>query len=88
MPIPNWPHNVIFECTQPEVRLLMLCWSAVLALDPLIGAIVVGCAVFLKVSEVAPTTSALIARLLSKYVDTNAIQVVEGEVSEITALLE
>ena len=67
---------------------MMLCWLAVLALDPLIGAIAAGCAVCLKVAEVAPATSALIARLLPKYVDTDAIQVVEGEVSEVTALLD
>ena len=59
-----------------------------LALDPMIGAIAAGCAVCLKASEISPATSALLARLVGKYLDPEAIQVVEGGVPEISALLE
>lgn len=61
---------------------------AVLALDPVIGAISAGCAVVLKASEIAPATSAFFARTIPKYLDTDAIRVVEGGVPEVTALLE
>lgn len=62
--------------------------AAVLALDPVVGAIAAGCTVCLKTSEIAPATSALLARLLPEYVDTEAIKVVEGSIPEVTALLE
>lgn len=65
----------------------VLGFLTVLALDPLIGAIAAGCCVVLKTSEVAPATSALLARLIPKYLDQDAIRVVEGGVPEITALL-
>ena len=60
----------------------------VLSLDPVIGAIAAGNAVVLKPSEVAPTTSALLAELLPRYVDSTCVMVVEGGVPETTALLE
>lgn len=61
---------------------------AVLALDPMIGAISAGCTVVLKASEIAPATSAFFARMIPKYLDTDAIRVVEGGVPEVSALLE
>jgi aldehyde dehydrogenase (NAD+) len=59
-----------------------------LLLTPLIGAIAAGNAVVLKPSELAPATSALLARLVRQYLDARAIQVVEGGVAETTELLE
>lgn len=58
-----------------------------LSLEPVIGAIAAGNAVVLKPSEVAPATSAVLARLLGKYMDASAVKVVEGAVPETTALL-
>lgn len=58
-----------------------------LALSPLVGAVAAGNAVVLKPSELAPATSATLARLLPNYVDADAVQVVEGGVEESTALL-
>lgn len=58
-----------------------------LLLSPLIGAIAAGNCAVLKPSEVTPTTSALIARILPEYLDPDAIAVVEGAVDETTALL-
>ncbi|WP_369185301.1 aldehyde dehydrogenase family protein [Streptomyces sp. Y1] len=59
-----------------------------LALAPLVGALAAGNAAVLKPSELAPATSAAIARLLPRYLDPEAVAVVEGAVPETTALLE
>lgn len=58
-----------------------------LLLAPLVGAIAAGDAVVLKPSELAPATSAAMARLLPQYLDTRAVAVVEGAVEETTELL-
>jgi aldehyde dehydrogenase (NAD+) len=57
---------------------------AVLALDPLIGAISAGNVVVIKPSEQAPACSSFLANTLPHYLDTNAIKVIEGgeDVSE------
>lgn len=59
-----------------------------LALAPMLGALAAGNAVVVKPSEIAPATSAVIARLLPRYLDTQAVAVVEGGVPETTTLLE
>ncbi|MFJ3220177.1 aldehyde dehydrogenase family protein [Kitasatospora sp. NPDC086801] len=59
-----------------------------LALAPLVGALAAGNAAVLKPSELAPATSAALARLLPRYLDPAAVAVVEGAVPETTALLE
>jgi aldehyde dehydrogenase (NAD+) len=59
-----------------------------LALGPLAAALAAGNCVVVKPSEVAPRTSAAIARLVSRYLDREAVVVVEGGVPETTALLE
>lgn len=58
-----------------------------LLLAPLVGALAAGNAVLAKPSELAPATSAAVARLLPRYLDTEAVAVVEGAVPETTALL-
>jgi aldehyde dehydrogenase (NAD+) len=78
--------------TQAEplgVALIISPWNypVLLLLNPLAGAIAAGNTVMLKPSEVAPATSACIAQLVHKYLDTQAISVVEGGVEETTALL-
>ncbi|XAR55559.1 Aldehyde dehydrogenase (NAD(+)) [Bertholletia excelsa] len=72
------------------VVLVMSAWNYpfVLSLDPMIGAIAAGNAVALKPSEMAPATSTLLAKLLGEYMDYSAVKVVEGGVSETSALLE
>jgi aldehyde dehydrogenase (NAD+) len=55
---------------------------------PLLGALAAGNCAVVKPSEVAPATSALVAELLPKYLDPDAVLVVEGGVPETTALLE
>ncbi|MFG2312414.1 aldehyde dehydrogenase family protein [Streptomyces sp. NPDC048566] len=58
-----------------------------LLLTPLLGALAAGNAVVAKPSELAPATSAALARLVPRYLDTDAVAVVEGGVPETTALL-
>ncbi|MFJ8024696.1 aldehyde dehydrogenase family protein [Streptomyces sp. NPDC096311] len=58
-----------------------------LLLTPMLGALAAGNAVVVKPSELAPATSAAVARLLPRYLDTDAVAVVEGAVAETTALL-
>ncbi|MEU1196506.1 aldehyde dehydrogenase family protein [Streptomyces sp. NPDC005813] len=58
-----------------------------LLLTPMLGALAAGNAVVAKPSELAPATSAALARLLPRHLDTDAVAVVEGGVPETTALL-
>jgi len=57
------------------------------AVLPLVGALAAGNCVVIKPSEIAPHTSALIAKWIPKYMDTRAVRVFEGGVPETTALL-
>lgn len=59
-----------------------------LCLAPLLGAIAAGNCAVIKPSELAPATSALLAKLLPRYLDPDCVRVVEGGVAESTALLE
>lgn len=59
-----------------------------LALAPVIGALAAGNAVIVKPSELARSTSLLLARLLPQYLDNRAVAVVEGGVEETTVLLD
>ena len=58
-----------------------------LALGPVVGAVAAGNAVIVKPSEVAPATSALIAELLPRYLDPDAVRVIQGGIPETTTLL-
>ncbi|MFF9814777.1 aldehyde dehydrogenase family protein [Streptomyces sp. NPDC014006] len=71
------------------VVLVIAPWNypAQLLLAPLVGALAAGNAVVVKPSELAPATSAALARLLTAHLDTDAVAVVEGGVPETTALL-
>lgn len=59
-----------------------------LLLAPLAAALAAGNAVVCKPSEIAPATSAALARILPEYLDTSAVAVVEGGIPETTALLD
>lgn len=50
-----------------------------LTLGPAVGAIAAGNVVVLKPSEVAPASSALMAELVPRYLDSDAIAVIEGD---------
>jgi len=59
-----------------------------LLLVPAAGALAAGNAVVLKPSEVSAATSSLLAELVPRYLDTEAVALVPGGVAETTALLE
>ena len=58
-----------------------------LLLVPAAGAIAAGNAVVMKPSEISSHTSALLARLVPRYMDSRAVAIVEGGVPETTELL-
>ena len=72
------------------VTLIIGAWNypVQLLLSPLVPAIAAGNCAVLKPSELAPATSALMAELLPRYLDSDAFACVEGAVPETTALLE
>ncbi len=59
-----------------------------LLLAPLVGAIAAGNCAALKPSELAPHTSAALAKLVTRYLDPECVAVIEGGIEETTALLE
>ncbi|KAI9813606.1 MAG: hypothetical protein M1827_003676 [Pycnora praestabilis] len=59
-----------------------------LCLGPLIGAIAAGCTAVLKPSELSPATAAVLQKIISESLDKSCYAVVQGSVSETTALLE
>lgn len=79
--------------TQPEpkgVVLIVAPWNfpVLLCLAPLVNALAAGNTVVIKPSEMAPNVSATLSRLLPRYVDSEAVKIVEGGVETTTALLE
>merc|ERR1712232_1106397 len=70
---------------------LIICpWNAPVELvfHPLVDAIAAGNAVVIKPSEVSTRSSALVGKLIEKYMDPECFKVVHGAVSETTALLK
>ena len=77
---------------QPEplgVVLVIGAWNypLQLTLAGMSAAIAAGNCVIIKPSELAPATSAIIAKLIPEYLDPDCVKVVEGAVPETTALL-
>lgn len=58
-----------------------------LALSPLVGALAAGNCAIVKPSEISAASSTAMARLVPRYLDPDAVQVIEGGVPETTALL-
>ncbi|GMK56329.1 hypothetical protein CspeluHIS016_0301690 [Cutaneotrichosporon spelunceum] len=76
---------------QPKgVSLIIGAWNfpVLLVIAPLIAAISAGCPAIIKGSEHSPASSALIAQLLPKYLDTDAYGFVTGGPEQATALLQ
>ena len=59
-----------------------------LTLSGMSAAIAAGNCVVIKPSELAPATSALLAKLVPQYLDDDCVKVIEGAVTETTALLD
>ncbi|KAG8659981.1 hypothetical protein MANES_02G100300v8 [Manihot esculenta] len=72
------------------VVLIFVSWNfpISLALDPLIGAISAGNTVIVKPSEIAQNCSSFLANTIPKYLDTEAIKVIEGGVDVSEQLLQ
>ena len=89
-PLALQPGQCRIESEPLGVVLIIAPWNypLQLAILPLVGAIAAGCAAVVKPSEVAASTSRVIAELLPKYLDRECFAVVEGGVPETTALLE
>ena len=58
-----------------------------LSLAPLVAAVAAGNCAIVKPSELAPATSAVLARLIPEYLDPSAVHVVEGDAAVTQALL-
>jgi aldehyde dehydrogenase (NAD+) len=58
-----------------------------LSLAPLVAAVAAGNCAVIKPSELAPATSAVLARLVPEYLDPDAVRVVEGDAATTQALL-
>lgn len=89
-PLPVQPASGAIIAEPFGVVLIFSSWNFPinLAFEPLIGAIAAGNAVVLKLSEVAPAVSMLLAKLIPLYLDKHAIKVVEGGIPESEALLK
>jgi aldehyde dehydrogenase (NAD+) len=72
------------------VVLIIAPWNYPLSmvLAPLVGALAAGNAAIVKPSEISRHTSAALARILPRYMDPEAVAVIEGGVAETTELLE
>eukprot|EP01018_Ginkgo_biloba_P039360 Gb_04753 [translate_table: standard] len=80
-------------CIVPEpfgVVLVIAPWNFpfLLSIDPMIGAISARNSVVLKPSEMAPATSATLAKLISLYLDSSAIRVMVGGPQVCAAVLQ
>lgn len=87
--VEGWVHRL---CVRPEpkgVVLIIAPWNVPwqLLIRPLASAIAAGNLAVLKPSELNPKTSPLIAKLIHKYMDPDCFRVIEGAVTETTALL-
>lgn len=78
---------------QPEPQgtvLIMGAWNypLQLVLAPLVAVIAAGNCAVIKPSELAPATSALLAKLIPQYLDNEAVSIIEGGIEETTELLK
>jgi aldehyde dehydrogenase (NAD+) len=88
-PIVTMPAKSVLIPEPLGVVLVIAPWNypIQLLLVPAAGAIAAGNAVVMKPSEVSAATSAVLARLVPRYMDAKAVTLVEGGVPETTALL-
>ena len=88
--LPQWPSSGWIYPEPYGVVLIMAPWNYPfhLAIAPLIVALAAGNCAVIKPSELAPTTSALIAHLIGKTFDPAYVKVVEGGIEAAQALLD
>ena len=89
MPLAQLPGRAWVQYDPLGVILVIGPWNYpfYLTLAPVVAAVAAGNGVVVKPSELAPATSALIARLVPQYLDGEAIRVVEGDAQTTQHLL-
>ncbi len=90
LPITVAPAKGWIQAEPLGVCLIIAPWNypIQLLLEPMAAALAAGNCVVAKPSELAPACSAVLAKLLPRYLDPEAVVVVEGGVEETTALLD
>lgn len=88
-PLINQPGHCEIRREPYGVTLIIGAWNYPinLLLAPLVGSIAGGNVSLIKPSEIAPATSALLAKYIPEYMDAKAISVMEGGVDETQAIL-
>jgi aldehyde dehydrogenase (NAD+) len=89
LPLSQLPGRAWVQYDPLGVVLIIGPWNypLYLSLAPLVAAVSAGNCAVLKPSELAPATSALLARLVPEYLDPEAIRVVQGDASTTQDLL-
>lgn len=89
LPVAQLPGRAWVQYDPLGVVLIIAPWNypVYLGLAPLVAAVAAGNCAVLKPSDLAPATSALLARLVPEYLDPNAVRVVEGDASTTQDLL-
>ncbi|MFE2996965.1 aldehyde dehydrogenase family protein [Nocardia sp. NPDC059246] len=89
LPLIQYPGSAWVQYEPLGVVLIIGPWNypVVLTLGPLIAALAAGNCAVIKPSELAPATSALLARLVPEYFDPEAVSVVEGDAAVTQELL-
>jgi aldehyde dehydrogenase (NAD+) len=89
LPLAQLPGRAWVQYDPLGVVLIVGPWNypLYLSLAPLVAAVAAGNCAVIKPSELAPATSALLARLLPQYVDAEAVRVIEGDAAITQELL-
>ncbi|CQD17984.1 fatty aldehyde dehydrogenase [Mycobacterium lentiflavum] len=89
LPLAQLPGRAWVQYDPLGVVLIIGPWNypLYLSLAPLVAAVAAGNCAAIKPSELAPATSALLARLLPQYVDPEAVRIVEGDAAITQELL-
>ena len=89
VPLAAMPARAWYEYEPLGVTLIIGPWNypVFLALSPLVGALAAGNCAIVKPSEHTPTVSAKLADLLPRYLDADAVAVVQGAAAETQDLL-
>jgi aldehyde dehydrogenase (NAD+) len=89
LPLAQLPGRAWIQYDPLGVALVIGPWNYpfYLAMSPVVAAVAAGNAVVIKPSELAPATSALLARLVPLYLDHDAVRVIEGDAQTTQDLL-
>ncbi len=89
VPLSQMPARAWVQYEPVGVVLIIGPWNypVYLSLAPLVAAVAAGNCAVIKPSELAPATSALLARLVPRYLDSRAVRVVEGDAATTQHLL-